>query len=94
MKKPGIVALVLTLVVMIPVLFILSRNSVTSNQFIFIVSAVLLLVLWTILYAMLVEPLLRRGVGALLNLHIEWRGPGKSIAWTPWKRRVLAWSLS
>ena len=83
MKKLGLVALVLTLVLMIPVLFILSRNTVDTSQFILIVSAVLLLVLWTIPYATLVDPLLRRGVGTLLKLHIEWRGPSKSIAWTP-----------
>ncbi len=50
MKKLGIVALVLTLVLTIPILFILSRNTVNTNQFILIVSVVLLFVLWTIPY--------------------------------------------
>jgi hypothetical protein len=83
MKKLSIVALVFALVLTMPILFFLSRNSVSSSQFILIASAVLLLVLWTIPYATLVDPLLRRSVGTLLNLHIEWRGPSKSIAWTP-----------
>ncbi len=74
--------MVLTLVVMIPVLFVLSRSTVSPNQFILIVSAVLLLVLWTIPYVTLVDPLLRRGVGALFNVTIEWRGTSKSLAWT------------
>jgi hypothetical protein len=38
MKKLGVVALVLTLVLTIPILFILSRNTVNTNQFILIVS--------------------------------------------------------
>lgn len=42
MKKLGIVALVLTLVLTIPILFILSRNTVNTNQFILIVSVVLI----------------------------------------------------
>lgn len=83
MKKLGLVALVLTLVLMIPLLFILSRNTVDTSQFILIVSAVLLFVLWTIPYATLVDPLLRRGVGALFGTTIEWRGTSKSISWTP-----------
>jgi hypothetical protein len=83
MKKLGLVALVLTLVLMIPLLFILSRNTVDTSQFILIVSAVLLFVLWTIAYATLIDPLLRRGVGALFGTTIEWRGTSKSISWTP-----------
>src|ERR1700730_12795075 len=83
MKKLGIVALVLTFVLMIPILFILSRNTVNPNQFILIVSAVLLFVLWTIPYATVVDPLLRRAVGALFNVTIEWRGTSNSISWTP-----------
>ena len=83
MKKLGLVALALTLVLMTPVLFILSRNSVDTSQFILIVSAVLSFVLWTIAYATLIDPLLRRGIGALFGTTIEWRGPSKSIAWTP-----------
>ena len=83
MKKLSIVALVLVLMLTMPILFILSRNSVNSSQFILIASAVLLLVLWTIPYATLVDPLLRRGVGALFGTTIEWRGTSKSISWTP-----------
>lgn len=83
MKKLGIAALLLTLGLMIPILFILSRGTVNTNQFILIVSGVLLLVLWTITYATLVDPWLRRDVGALFNVTIEWRGPSKSLSWTP-----------
>lgn len=83
MKKLGLAAFVTTLLLTIPILFILSRNSVNTNQFILIVAAVLLLVLWTIPYATLVDPWLRRGVGALFNLTIEWRGTSKSMSWTP-----------
>ena len=79
----GITGLVLTLVVMIPVLFFLSRGAVSSNQFGVIVGCVLLLVLWTISYMTLVDPLLRRAVGAVFNVTIEWRGPSSSISWTP-----------
>ena len=83
MKKTGLVALVLTLVLTIPILFILSRNAVNTNQFILIVSAVLLFVLWTIPYATLVDPWLRRVVGAVFGTTIEWRGTSKSTSWTP-----------
>ena len=79
----GVTSLVLTLIVMLPVLFFLSRGAVSTNQFGVIVSSVLLLVLWTILYVTLVDPLLRRGVGALCNVTIEWRGISRSISWTP-----------
>jgi len=83
MKKLGIVAFLLTFVLTIPILFIFSRNTVNANQFILIVSAVLMLVLWTIAYMTLVDPLLRRGMGALFDVHIQWRGPSGSISWTP-----------
>lgn len=84
MKKGvvGIAALILTLVVMIPVLFVLTRSTVSANQYLVIVSAVLLLVLWTVAYVTLVDPLLRRAVGALCHRTIEWRGTSKSISWT------------
>ena len=39
MKKLGLAALVLTLVLTIPILFILSRGTVNTNQFILIVSS-------------------------------------------------------
>jgi hypothetical protein len=83
MKKLGIAGLLLTLVLMIPILFILSRGTVNTSQFVLIVSGVLLLVLWTIPYATLVDPWLRRGVGALFNVTIEWQGTSKSLSWTP-----------
>src|ERR1700730_8594211 len=79
----GITGLVLTLVVMMPVLFFLSRGTISSNQFGVIVGCVLFLVLWTIPYVTLVDPLLRRAVGALFKVTIEWRGPSSSISWTP-----------
>jgi hypothetical protein len=79
----GLSGLVLTLVLMIPVLFFLSRGAVSPNQFAVIAASVLLLVVWTILYVTLVDPLLRRAVGALFKVTIEWRGPSNSISWTP-----------
>ena len=83
MKKFAITALALTLVLTIPLLFVLTRNTVSPNQYFVIVSAVLLLVLWTIPYATLIDPWLRRAVGALFHTTIEWRGTSKSISWTP-----------
>src|SRR5258707_15873597 len=83
MKKFGIAALGLTLVLMIPFLFVLSRNAIGANQYFVIVASVLLLVLWTIPYATLVDPWLRRSVGALFNVTIEWRGTSNSLSWTP-----------
>ncbi len=83
MKKFGIAALGLTLVLMIPFLFVLSRNAISANQYFVIVAAVLLLVLWTIPYATLIDRWLRRSVGALFNVKIEWRGTSKSMSWTP-----------
>lgn len=79
----GISGFVLTIAVMIPVLFFLSRGAVSPNQFAVIAAGVLLLVVWTISYVTLVDPLLRRAVGALFNVTIEWRGPSNSISWTP-----------
>ena len=79
----GLSGLVLTLVVMIPVLFFLSKGVVSTNQFGVIVACVLFLVLWTIPYVTLVDPLLRRAVGALFNVTIEWRGTSNSMSWTP-----------
>ena len=85
MKKGviGIAAFIVTLAVMIPFLFVVSRSSVGANQYLIIVSAVLLLVMWTIPYVTLIDPLLRRGVGALFNVTIAWRGTSQSISWTP-----------
>lgn len=79
----GTVAFILTIAVMIPALFLLSRGAVSANQYFVIVATVLLLVLWTIPYATLVDPWLRRGVGALFNVTIEWRGASNSLSWTP-----------
>jgi len=79
----GIIAFVLTLVVMVPILFILSRGAVGGTQFAVILAGVLFLVLWTIPYVTLVDPLLRRAVGALFNVTIEWTGTSESISWTP-----------
>ena len=78
----GISGLVLTIVIMLPTLF-LSRGAVGAGQYLAIVGAVLGLVLWTIPYATLVDPWLRRCVGALFNLTIVWRGTSKSLSWTP-----------
>jgi hypothetical protein len=82
MKKLGLVSLMLTLAVLIPVLFFVTRSTVPPTQFVFIVSVVLLLVLWIIPYVTLVDPWLRRGVGALFSTKIEWRGTSKTLAWS------------
>ena len=79
----GISGLVLTLVITVPLLFFLSRGAVGTSQYLAIVSGVLALVLWTIPYVTLVDPWLRRCVGALFNVTIEWRGTSKSMSWTP-----------
>ena len=79
----GIAGFFLTIAVMIPLLFFLTRGAVSSNQFAVIVAGVLFLVVWTIPYVTLVDPLLRRAVGALFNVTIEWRGTSNSISWTP-----------
>src|SRR5437867_2017586 len=79
----GVAAFALTIMFTIPLLFLLSRDAIGTNQYFIIVAGVLLLVFWTIPYATLVDPLLRRGVGTLLNIKIQWRGSSNSIAWTP-----------
>lgn len=79
----GIAAFVLTIALTIPVLFLLSRSAVNTNQFILIVAGMLLLVLWTVPYITLVDPGLRRVVGAVFGVNIEWRGTTNSLSWTP-----------
>ena len=79
----GVAAFLLTMALMIPVLFVLSRGAVSTNQFALIVSGVLLLVLWTIAYVTLIDPTLRRVAGAVFGVTIEWRGPRNSLSWTP-----------
>ena len=79
----GGAGLLLTMALMIPVLFVLSRGAVSTNQFALIVSAVLLLGLWTIAYVTLIDPALRRVAGAVFGVTIEWRGARNSLSWTP-----------
>ena len=79
----GVAGLLLTMALMVPVLFVLSRGAVSTNQFALIVSGVLLLVLWTIPYMTLIDPLLRRAAGSVFGVTIEWRGPRNSLSWTP-----------
>src|SRR5215510_103787 len=79
----GMAAFALTTCVMLPVLFLLTRNAVTSSQFLLIVIAVLSLVLWTIPYITLIDPKLRQLSGAALGQTIEWRGTTNSLSWTP-----------
>jgi hypothetical protein len=79
----GVAGFLLTMALMIPVLFVLSRGAVSTNQFVLILSGVLLLVLWTIPYVTLIDPLLRRAAGAVFGVTIEWRGPRNSLSWTP-----------
>ena len=82
MKRAGLVGLGLTLLLLIPVLFLLTRSAVSTNQFVVIAGVVLLFVMWTSVYVILVDPLLRRSIGSFFNVRIEWRGPSNSIAWT------------
>ena len=82
MKKAALAGLGVTLLLVIPLLFVLTRKAAGTNRVIVITGVVLLFVLWTALYAMLVDPLLRRFIGGIFMVRIEWRGPGNSIAWT------------
>ena len=83
----GIAGLVLTLAVMLPAVFLISRGSVSKQLYLAITVAVLGFVVWVIAYAALVDPLLRRGAGALLGTRIEWQGTGSSILWTPVEKK-------
>ncbi|HYW70845.1 MAG TPA: hypothetical protein VE961_07420 [Pyrinomonadaceae bacterium] len=77
----GIVALALTLGLMIPVLFFVTRGAVSQNQFIVILAGGLALVLWTIPYATLVDPALRKLVGAVFGTEIGWGGTSNALHW-------------
>ena len=77
----GILALVLTLGLLIPLLFIVTRGAVSSNQFIVITLGVLALVVWTIPYATLVDPALRKIVGAVFGTEIGWGGTTNARHW-------------
>jgi hypothetical protein len=77
----GILALVLTLGLLIPVLFFVTRGAVSQNQFIVIAAGVLTMVLWTIPYATLVDPALRKVVGAVFGTEIGWGGMTNSLHW-------------
>ena len=81
MKKAALAGLGITLLLVLPILFVLTRRAGT-NRIVVITGVVLLFALWTALYVMLVDPLLRRLMGRTLNARIEWRGPSNSIAWT------------
>ena len=77
----GILALVVTLVLLIPVLFFVSRGAVGPNQFTVVAAGVLAMVLWTIPYATLVDPALRKVVGAVFGTEIGWGGTTNSLHW-------------
>ena len=87
MKRPALFGLGIVLLVAIPVLFVLSGSSISTTRFIVIAGGVLLFVLWTAVYALLVDPLLRTWTGAVFGVRIEWHGPSRSIAWTPVESR-------
>ncbi len=70
----GILAMVLTIGLLIPVLFFVTRGAVAPNQFVVIAAGVLTLVVWTIPYATLVDPALRKLVGAVFGTEIGWGG--------------------
>ena len=87
----GILALVLTLALLIPVLFFVTRGAVSQNEFVFILAGVLALVLWTIPYATLVDPALRKLVGTLFGTEIGWGGTTNALHWaTPQEVGCLA----
>jgi len=77
----GVLAMVLTIGLLIPVLFFLTRGAVAPNQFVVIAAGVLALVLWTIPYATLVDPALRKVVGAVFGTEIGWGGTTNSLHW-------------
>ena len=77
----GILAFLLALGVLIPVLFFITRGAVNQNQFIRIAAGVLAMVLWTIPYATLVDPALRKVVGAVFGTEIGWGGTTNSLHW-------------
>ena len=77
----GILAFVMTVGVLLPVLFFVTRGAVSSNQFIVIAAGVLALVLWTIPYATLVDPALRKVVGAVFGTEIGWGGTTNARHW-------------
>ena len=77
----GMLALVLTLGLLIPVLFFVTRGAVGQNQFIVIAAGVLAMVVWTIPYATLVDPALRKVVGAVFGTTIGWGGTTNSLHW-------------
>lgn len=77
----GILAFLLTLALLMPVLFFVIRGAVSQNQFIVITAGVLALVLWTVPYATLVDPALRKVVGAVFGTEIGWGGTTNSRHW-------------
>ena len=77
----GILAFVVTIVVLLPVVFFVTRGAVSQNQFIIIGAGVLAMVVWTIPYATLVDPALRKVVGAVFGTEIEWGGTTNSLHW-------------
>jgi hypothetical protein len=80
----GLITILLTLAVIVPLIFFLSRGVIPANQFLLIALGILALLLWVIPFVTLVDPLLRRGVGSILNLNIVWRGrgAGRAASWT------------
>ena len=82
MKKAALAGLGITLLLVIPILFVLTKSAAGTNRIVVITGVVLLFALWTALYVMFVDPLLRRMMGGIFMVRIEWRGPGNSIAWT------------
>jgi hypothetical protein len=83
-SKATVAGFAITLALMVPILFIVSRGTVTTNQFVLIVCGVLGFTSWIVVYVKLVDPLLRRAAGALFGVAIETRGGRNgAAAWEP-----------
>ncbi len=74
MRKAGIIGLVATLLIMMPVLFLISRPVIGTRQALSAVAFALIVGVWGFAYVLAIDPWLRRGIGSLFNTKIEWSG--------------------
>jgi hypothetical protein len=74
MRKAGIIGLVVTLLVVIPVVFLISRPVIGTKQALSAVAFGLVVLVWGFVYVLAIDPWLRRGIGSLFNTKIEWSG--------------------
>ena len=74
MRKAGIIGLVVTLLVVIPLVFLISRPVIGTKQALSAVAFALVVAAWAFAYVLAIDPWLRRGIGSLFNIKIEWTG--------------------